>query len=153
MTAEPVFDASSPTVKKEQRLVAQSFSSYLSFDMMLPFIEFFASIQKLDTSKKVTSNYILDWKEFFSIPLIYLRQLLTSLSACFMSQRTSTSKHTSIQKYKKEHKTKYMLHVAYLKPKELLGVEDTPMIDELAKDIHKLFVSVFDTFTEDEKRV
>jgi len=27
----------------------------------------------------------------------------------------------------------------------------TPMIDELAKDIHKLFVSVFDTFTEDEK--
>ena len=43
-----------------------------------------------------------------------------------------------------------MLYVAYLKPKNLLVSQEMPVIDDLSKDIHKLFELVFDSFSADE---
>ena len=51
MIDEPIFDPSSPTVEEDYKTVAGSFTSYLNFGLTLPFLDFFTSINKLDTSK------------------------------------------------------------------------------------------------------
>ena len=118
---EPGVDPSDPQADDIQRSVANSFNSYLTFELTQPFIDFFTSVQHLDSSRTISSEYIQNWNEFFSILLFYLRQLVPTLAARFMCHRTTSNKKNIARMFKTDLKTKHLLHVAYLGPRGSLN--------------------------------
>ena len=62
--AEPSFDPSDPNTDDIQRSVAIFFNSYLTFELTQPFIDFFTSVQHLDSSRTIYSEYIQNWDYF-----------------------------------------------------------------------------------------
>ena len=147
---EPIFDQSSPMANDIQKAVARAFGA-LNCELTEPFIDFFTSIQQLDLSQPISSEYIQQWEEFFSIPLFYLRQLITSFAACFMCHRTISNRTGMCKMFKTDFKTKHLLHVAYFKPRESLNSPDGSQVMDFAKEINKLFDAVFHSFNKDEK--
>ena len=133
-----------------QKSVASAFGSYLNCELIEPFIDFFTSIKQLDFSQPISSNYIQNWEEFFSIPLFYICQLITSFAACFMCHRTISNKKERAGMFKTFLKAKQLLHVAYFKPRVSLKSPEGPQVNDFAKDINKLFESVFHSFNTGE---
>ena len=148
---EPIFNPNNQELDDAQRSVATKLGGYLTnCKITLPFIDFFASITKMDGNGYVSSEFIQEWNDFFTIPLVYLRQLITSFSLRFMCQRTCTAKKKAIM-FGTELKTDHLMHVAYFKPKALLKNQGNLRFDVLYKEIHRLIAGVFKTFTQDEK--
>lgn len=144
---EPMYN-SKVHVGQQMCQVFSIFSTRLDIEMTYPFLEFFVACLYWDDGEQYESLYAQHWEALITIPLFYLQQLITSLSACVMVLRTCSST-AKPKMFREDFKTKHLIHLGYIKPPEN-KIGFSGHTKQFMEEITELVKSAFENFTDDK---